>query len=66
MSKHPEFIVVLECKADPSKHESPGRDKYSQYAVDGALLYASYLSKEYDVLAIGVSELVEGHVKGLP
>ncbi|MBF0320535.1 MAG: N-6 DNA methylase [Nitrospirae bacterium] len=50
-----DFLIVVECKADASKHESPNRDKYSEYAVDGALLYASYLSKEFDVLAIAVS-----------
>lgn len=50
-----DFIIIIECKADPSRHESTSRDKYKDYAVDGALLYASYLVKEYDVLAIGVS-----------
>jgi len=50
-----DLIVVIECKADIKKHESKDRDKYSKYAVDGVLLYASYLSKEYDVLAIAVS-----------
>lgn len=54
-SKHPDFLIVIECKADPSKHESSTRDKYVDFAVDGALLYASYLSRDYDVLAIGVS-----------
>ena len=29
--------------------------KHADYAVDGALLYASFLSKEFDVLAIGIS-----------
>lgn len=52
---HTEFIIVIECKADPSFHESPSRDRYADYAVDGVLLYASHLSKDYDVLAIGVS-----------
>ena len=62
---HPEFIItfknnsdlliVIECKADIRKHESKNRDKYSDYAVDGVLLYSSYLSKEYDVIAIAVS-----------
>jgi type I restriction-modification system DNA methylase subunit len=54
-SKYPDFLIIIECKADPSKHESSTRDRYAEYAVDGALLYASYLSKDYDVLAIGVS-----------
>jgi type I restriction enzyme M protein len=51
----PEFLIVVECKADHRKHESATLDRYADYAVDGALLYASYLSKDYDVLAIGVS-----------
>lgn len=49
------FIIVIECKAASSKHQSKNLDKYADYAVDGALLYASFLSKEYDVLAIAVS-----------
>ena len=53
--EHSGFLVVIECKADPSKHESVSKDKYSQYAVDGALLYASFLSREYDVLAVAAS-----------
>ena len=49
------LLIVIECKADIQKHESENRDRYSEYAVDGVLLYASYLSKSYDVLAIAVS-----------
>ncbi len=52
---YPGLLVVIECKARPSKHRSKSLDKYSEYACDGALLYASYLSKEFDVIAIGVS-----------
>lgn len=50
-----DLLIVIECKADNTKHESVDKDKYSEYAVDGVLLYASYLSKEFDVLAIAVS-----------
>jgi len=50
-----DFIIVIECKADIRKHESANHDKFADYAVDGALWYASHLSKEFDVLAIGVS-----------
>jgi type I restriction-modification system DNA methylase subunit len=50
-----ELLIVMECKADTAKHESKGHAQYAEYAVDGVLLYASYLSKEYDVLAIAVS-----------
>jgi type I restriction-modification system DNA methylase subunit len=55
LKNNTDFIIVVECKADITKHQSPTLDKYDEYAVDGALLYASFLSKEYDVLAIGVS-----------
>lgn len=50
-----ELLIVVECKADTLKHESENRDKFSEFAVDGVLLYASYLSKDFDVLAIAVS-----------
>jgi len=52
---NPDFIIVIECKADITKHESFSRDKYKDFSVDGALLYSSYLSKEFDVLSIAVS-----------
>jgi len=55
LKNNSDFIIIIECKADITKHQSPMLDKYDEYAVDGALLYASFLSKEYDVLAIGVS-----------
>ena len=49
------YIIVIECKADPSKHESPDRDKPKDYAVDGALHYAKALSEGFNVVAIAVS-----------
>ncbi len=49
------LLIVIECKADITKHESKTKDKYADYAVDGVLLYSSYLSKDFDVLAIAVS-----------
>ena len=54
-SRYPDLLIVIECKADAKKHKSKDLDKYADYACDGALLYASYLAKEYDVIAIGVS-----------
>lgn len=57
------LLIVIECKADISKHESSNRDKFSDYAVDGALLYSSYLSKEFDILAIAVSGEDIRHLK---
>ncbi|MBC6399650.1 MAG: N-6 DNA methylase [Ekhidna sp.] len=50
-----DLLIVVECKAEVTKHESKNRLKYSEYAVDGALLYASYLSKSFDVIAIAAS-----------
>lgn len=52
---NPDFIIVVECKADITKHESLNRDKYRDFSVDGVLLYSSYLSKDFDVLSIAVS-----------
>lgn len=54
-NKNADLLIVIECKASVTKHESINRDKYSEFAVDGVLLYASYLSKDFDVLAIAVS-----------
>ncbi len=52
---NPDLLIVVECKADITKHESKEQDKYSDFAVDGVLLYATYLSKGFDVLAIAIS-----------
>ncbi|MFA5410344.1 MAG: N-6 DNA methylase [Candidatus Omnitrophota bacterium] len=54
-SPYSDLVIIVECKPDKSKHESKARDRYKEYAVDGALLYSSYLSKEYDVISIAVS-----------
>jgi len=54
-NRNADLLIVIECKAETTKHESLNRDKFSEFAVDGALLYASYLSKDFDVLAIAVS-----------
>lgn len=54
-SKRSNLVIVVECKADIAKHESATQDCFKDYAVDGALLYASFLAKEYDVIAIGFS-----------
>lgn len=51
----PNFIIVVECKANVKYHESKNRDNPKDYAVDGVLHYATHLSKEYTVLAIAVS-----------
>ena len=50
-----DFLMVVECKASVKKHKSLTLDNFADYAVDGALLYSSYLAKEFDVIALGVS-----------
>lgn len=52
---NPDLLIVIECKADITKHESKGHNQPKDYAVDGALLYSSYLAREFDVISIGVS-----------
>lgn len=49
------LIIVIECKSNIVKHKSQNKDRYKDYAIDGVLLYASFLAKEYDVIAIAVS-----------
>jgi type I restriction enzyme M protein len=51
----PDFLLIVECKADPSKHESLKRNKSAEYAVDGALLYSAHLAKHFDVISIAAS-----------
>ena len=59
----PENIVVIECKADSTKHESQNRDRYKEYAVDGVLLYAAYLKDTFNTIAIAVSGETDREVK---
>ncbi len=59
----PDFIALIECKADIQQHESASRHESADYAVDGALHYASHLSAYFDVLAIGVSGITEQNLK---
>ncbi len=58
-----DLLIVIECKANITKHESEKKNKYSDFAVDGVLIYASYLSKEFDVIAIAVSGEIENNLK---
>ena len=53
--KYPDFLILIEAKSDIKKHESVNKDKFKDYAVDGALLYSSYASRQMDVLSIAVS-----------
>ncbi len=57
------FLIIIENKADKKFHESENRKQYDKYAVDGVLLYASYLSKSFDVLAIAISGTQKNDLK---
>ena len=49
------YLIVVECKAKISNHESTNREKPKDYAVDGVLHYAKALSSGFNVVAIAVS-----------
>lgn len=51
----PDLVILVECKADVSRHQSPTLDRPADYAVDGVLHYARYVSREFTVIAIAVS-----------
>lgn len=59
----PDFLIVFECKADNTKHESPNLDKPVEFAVDGVLHYAKKLSKSYNVIAVAVSGQTKASLK---
>ncbi|MBN2396395.1 MAG: N-6 DNA methylase [Candidatus Atribacteria bacterium] len=51
----PDFLIIIECKADVRNHESGRRNQPVQYAVDGVLHYGKNLCKEFNIIAIAVS-----------
>jgi len=51
----PDLIMIIECKAQVSQHESVDRDRPAQFAVDGVLHYARALAREFNVIALAVS-----------
>lgn len=59
----PDFLIVVECKASTKQHESPGRDKPIEFAVDGALNYAKALSRSFNVIAIAASGQTKSTLK---
>ena len=62
-NNYPDLLIICECKADIKFHESLKHDRYAEYAVDGVLLYSSFLSKEYDVINIAISGESENNYK---
>lgn len=50
------IVIIIENKKDVNKHFfEETEERVSEYAVNGALWYASFLKDEYDVIAIGIS-----------
>lgn len=59
----PDFLVIVECKADVAHHQSPGLKQPADYAVDGAVHYAKRLAKRYNVVAVGASGQTKKELK---
>lgn len=57
------LLIVIECKASIKKHISETLQQVNDYAVDGALHYAKFLSAGYDVIAIGISGQSKAEMK---
>lgn len=55
--EHHEIVIVIENKKDCKYHiyEKDIGQKISEYAVNGALWYASFLKEKYNTIAIGIS-----------
>ncbi len=54
-----DYLLVIECKASVTNHQSTKIDNPKDYAVDGVLHYAKALSAEFDIIAIAVSGQTE-------
>lgn len=59
----PDFLVIIECKADTKDHQSKTGTSPQKFAVDGALHYAKFLSKEYNVIAVAASGSTKATLK---
>ncbi len=51
----PDYIIVIECKADLAFHASKNLNDPTKYNLDGALHYSDFLSKEYNVISIAIT-----------
>lgn len=63
IAEEADFVIVIECKFDAAKHVSAAQDQPAVYAVDGVLLYASHLARDFDVVAIAVSGSIGATLK---
>lgn len=60
---NPNFILIIECKANVNFHESDERNSPVLYAVDGVISYGKFLCKEYGVICVAVSGQTESELK---
>ncbi|WP_250134595.1 hypothetical protein [Escherichia coli] len=58
-----QFIIIFECKSDVRKHVSSDRNRPVEFAVDGVLHYAKFLSEKYTVIAVAVSGITKEQLK---
>lgn len=54
-SDYPDFIMLVECKAETKLHETSDLSNPQHYAVDGVVHYGSYLKSSYNVICVAVS-----------
>lgn len=54
-SQNSDYLIIVECKANRSNHESRNRDKPRDYAVDGVLHYSKFLASDFNVISLAVS-----------
>lgn len=57
------YLIVIECKASITKHQSENLNKPKDFAVDGVLHYGKILSEDFDVIAIAVSGVTHNELK---
>lgn len=58
-----QFLIIFECKADIRKHVSSDRSRPVEFAVDGVLHYARFLSRKYTVVAVAASGMTREQLK---
>ncbi|MBU4338865.1 N-6 DNA methylase [Patescibacteria group bacterium] len=58
-----DVIIIIECKASVKNHESDKKNLPKDFAVDGALHYASFLKNKFHIVAIAISGESENNLK---
>lgn len=61
--ENPDFLLIIECKADTKNHVHKNKEDPVAFAVDGVLHYARFLSKGFNVICVAVSGQTKTHLK---